>query len=113
MQGEFFWKLNMEGTTCDFADVRGASGAGGYRLKPDGTYSEEPPLPHGAFGSMGGLLTTATDLGRYVAFHLSAWPPRDDAEAGAVERASGRGMAHLWAPSKLTAARPQRGVQAS
>jgi putative transposase len=52
------------------------------KLRMDGTYSEEPPLPHGVFGSMGGLLTTATDLGRYVAFHLSAWPPRDDAEAG-------------------------------
>jgi len=30
-------------------------------MKPDGTYSEEPPLPHGVFGAMGGLLTTAAD----------------------------------------------------
>jgi hypothetical protein len=31
---------------------------------------------------MGGLLTTATDRGKYVAFRLSAWPARDDPEAG-------------------------------
>ena len=52
---------------------------------------------------MGGLLTTAEDLGKYVAFHLSAWPPRDDAETGPVRRASVREMAHLWTPSNLTA----------
>jgi hypothetical protein len=85
----------------------------GYRLNPDGTYSEEPPLPHGVFGSMGGLLTTATDLGRYVAFQLSAWPPRDDAEAGPVNRASVREMAHLWTPSNLTVSRPNGVLQAS
>ena len=74
----------------------------GYRLKPDGTYEEEPPLPHGVFGAMGGLLTTADDLGKYVAFHLSAWPARDDPETGPVKRASVREMAHLWTPSNLT-----------
>ena len=57
----------------------------------------------GVFGAMGGLLTTANDLGAYVAFHLSAWPPRDDAEAGPVKRASVREMAHLWTPANLTA----------
>jgi hypothetical protein len=49
--------------------AKGRQAAVGYRLKPDGTYKEEP---HGVFGSRGGLLTTATDLGKYVAFHLSA-----------------------------------------
>ena len=52
---------------------------------------------------MGGLLTTASDLGRYVAFHLSAWPARDDVEAGPVRRASVREMAQLWTPAYLTA----------
>ena len=32
------------------------------------------------------------DLARYVAFMLSAWPPRDDAEAGPVRRSSVREM---------------------
>ena len=55
------------------------------------------------FSSAGGLLTTATDLGKYVAFHLSAWPPRDDAETGPVRRSSVREMSHMWTPSNLTA----------
>jgi hypothetical protein len=70
-------------------------------------------LPHGAFGSMGGLLTTATDLGKYVAFHLSAWPPRDDAETGPVRRASVREMNHLWRPANLAVRRADGGVQAT
>ena len=103
MRQEILSKLKMDGTTFEFSEVPSASRAVGYRLKPDGTYGEEPPLPHGVFGSMGGLLTTATDMGRYVAFHLSAWPARDDAEAGPVKRASVREMQHLWTPSNLTA----------
>ena len=103
----------MDQSTFEFADVPAASRAVGYRLKPDGTYAEEPPLPHGVFGSMGGLLTTATDLGKYVAFHLSAWPPRDDEEAGPVHRGSVREMAHLWTPSNLTAQLVDGKLQAS
>ena len=58
---EILSKLHMNGSTFRFADVPAARRAIGYRLKPDGTYAEEPPLPHGVFGSMGGLLTTATE----------------------------------------------------
>jgi CubicO group peptidase (beta-lactamase class C family) len=60
MRQEILSKLHMDDTTYEFAQVPAASRAIGYRLKPDGTYSEEPPLPQGSFGSMGGLLTTAT-----------------------------------------------------
>ncbi|HEV3057473.1 MAG TPA: serine hydrolase domain-containing protein [Vicinamibacterales bacterium] len=113
MRQEILAKLRMEGSTFEFSEIPAAGRAIGYRLKPDGSYGEEPPLPHGVFGSMGGLLTTATDLGKYVAFHLSAWPPRDDAETGPVRRASVREMAHLWTPSNLTAQRVNGALQAS
>jgi CubicO group peptidase (beta-lactamase class C family) len=103
MRDQILSPLGMTSTTFEFSEVPSASRAIGYRLKPDGTYAEEPPLPHGVFGAMGGLLTTANDLGRYVAFHLSAWPPRDDAEQGPVNRSSVREMAHLWTPANLTA----------
>lgn len=93
--------LGMKSSTLEPASAPAAQRAIGYRLKPDGVYAEEPPLPHGAFGAMGGLVTTAEDLGRYVAFQLSAWPPRDDAEAGPVRRSSVREMNHLWRPSNL------------
>jgi CubicO group peptidase (beta-lactamase class C family) len=105
MRQEILAKLGMTQTTYEFSSVPLASRAIGYRLRPDGTYSEEPPLPHGVFGSMGGLLTTANDMGRYVAFHLSAWPARDDVDNGPVNRASVREMAHLWTPSQLKAGR--------
>jgi CubicO group peptidase (beta-lactamase class C family) len=105
MRQEILAKLHMDASTYEFSQVPAERRAKGYRLKPDGAYSEEPPLPHGVFGAMGGLLTTANDLGKYVAFHLSAWPPRDDAETGPVRRASVREMAHLWTPSNLAVSR--------
>jgi CubicO group peptidase (beta-lactamase class C family) len=113
MREEILAPLSMEATTFEFSEIPAARRAIGYRLKPDGTYGEEPPLPHGVFGAMGGLLTTATDLGRYVAFHLSAWPPRDEPETGPVRRASVREMAHLWTPSNLMAKLGSGALQAS
>jgi CubicO group peptidase (beta-lactamase class C family) len=113
MRDRILSPLGMTSTTFEFSSVPAASRAIGYRLKPDGTYAEEPPLPHGVFGAMGGLLTTATDLGRYVAFHLDAWPPRDDPERGPVNRSSVREMAHLWTPSNLTSRVVNGATQAS
>lgn len=105
VRSEILNKLKMDSTTFEFSEVPAARRAVGYRLQPGGTYLEEAPLPHGAFGAMGGLLTSAEDLGRYVAFHLSAWPARDEAEAGPVRRASVREMARLWTPANLTVER--------
>jgi CubicO group peptidase (beta-lactamase class C family) len=65
--------------------------ATGYGLR-DNNYFDIPSLPHGSFGSMGGLVTTAKDLAKWVAFQLSAFPPRDDADTGPVQRASLREM---------------------
>jgi CubicO group peptidase (beta-lactamase class C family) len=105
MRREILAPLHMDTSTFEFADVPTADRAIGYRLQPDGSYREEPPLPHGAFGAMGGLLTSAADLGRFVVYLLSAWPARDDPDAGPVRRSSIREMGHLWAPSNLTALR--------
>jgi CubicO group peptidase (beta-lactamase class C family) len=100
---EILAKLHMDGSTFQFSNVPAANRAIGYRLQPDGTYLEEPPLPQGAFSSAGGLLTTATDMGKYIAFQLSAWPPRDDPEMGPVRRSSVREMSWMWTPANLTA----------
>jgi CubicO group peptidase (beta-lactamase class C family) len=105
VQREILSKLHMDSTTFESSLVPKERRAVGYRLQPDGTYLEEPPLPHGVFGSAGGLLTTADDLGRYVAFHLSAWPPRNDPDTGPVRRSSVREMSHRWTPSNLTVRR--------
>jgi CubicO group peptidase (beta-lactamase class C family) len=112
VRSEILAKLHMDASTFEFAQVPPGKRAVGYRLQPDGTYSEEPPLPQGAFGSAGGILTTASDLGEYIAFHLSAWPPRDDADTGPVRRSSVREMSHLWTPSNLTVGRADGKLQA-
>jgi CubicO group peptidase (beta-lactamase class C family) len=113
VQQEILAKLGMTASTLEFSAVPADKRATGYRLRPDGTYLEEAPLPHGAFGSMGGMLTNATDLGKYVAFHLSAWPARDDEDAGPVRRASIREMNHLWRPGNLTASVTNGALQAT
>ena len=113
VRSEILNKLKMDSTTFEFSEAPAAERAVGYRLQPDGTYLEEAPLPHGAFGAMGGLLTTAADLGKYLVFHLSAWPARDDAETGPVGRASVREMAHLWTPANFTVQRSPGAFAAS
>lgn len=64
----------------------------GYRWEND-AWSEEPTMADGAFNSMGGLQVSANDYAKWVAFILSAWPPRDDADKGPVKRATVREMA--------------------
>lgn len=64
----------------------------GYRWEDD-AWRLEPTMEHGAFGAMGGLQTSANEYSRWVAYLLSAWPPRDDADAGPVKRATVRELA--------------------
>jgi len=71
-----------------------AQRAHGYR-KSAGGFEEETPLGDGAYGPMGGLVTTVPDLARWVAFQLQAWPPRDDPDPGPVRRSSLREMQTL------------------
>src|SRR3546814_10198869 len=64
----------------------------GYRWE-NGRWSAEPEMIDGAFNAMGGLQVSANDYANWVAFLLSAWPPRDDAETGPVKRAPVREVA--------------------
>jgi D-alanyl-D-alanine-carboxypeptidase/D-alanyl-D-alanine-endopeptidase len=64
----------------------------GYRWEDD-AWRLEPTLAHGAFGAMGGLQTNAIDYAKWVAFLLSAWPPRDDADPGPAKRGTVRELA--------------------
>jgi len=83
--------LGMTDTTLEAGDVPADRLAHGYRWE-DQRWKDEPPLPDGAFGSMGGMLTSMRDLSRWVAFLSGAWPPRDAPEDGPVRRASLREM---------------------
>ena len=89
-----FRPLGMNSTTLQAADVAATRRAFGYR-RQDEQWLEEAQLPDGAFGSMGGMLTSISDLSRWVGFMLDAWPPRDSADNGPVKRASVREMQQI------------------
>ena len=83
--------LGMTSTFWEASAVPPGRLVTGMRLEGERAV-EEPLLGDGAFGAMGGLFSSVRDLARYTAFFLSAWPPRDDADAGPVSRASRREM---------------------
>ena len=87
--------LGMSGTTLEPSAVPRTKLALGYRWE-DEQWKEEPALPHGAFGSMGGMTTTIPDLARYVAMFLESWPPHDGPESAPIRRSSLREMQQLW-----------------
>jgi len=83
--------LGMTSTTLEVRHVPADRLAHGYR-RQDNAWLEEKQLPDGAFGSMGGVLTTVSDLGKWVGFMLDAWPARDGTERGPLRRSSLREM---------------------
>lgn len=94
--------LEMTSTFWDVEKVPQRRTATGYSLggghtgfapgDPEGELSVEEPLGDGAYGPMGGVFTTAHDLGRWVELMLSAFPARDDEESGPVLRRTLREM---------------------
>ncbi|HKR13687.1 MAG TPA: serine hydrolase domain-containing protein [Pyrinomonadaceae bacterium] len=96
--------LGMNASTFESTEVAKDQIALGYRW--DGqAYQPEPILAHGSFGGMGGLWTSARDLARYVAFLMSAFPPRDEADRGPIKRSSAREMQQVGRAQPATAFR--------
>jgi CubicO group peptidase (beta-lactamase class C family) len=83
--------LGMKDTVWEYATVPPAKLALGYQWLHE-TWQVEPMLHDGDAAAMSGLITTLDDFARYVAFHLSADPPRDGPDAGPVRRATLREM---------------------
>lgn len=73
--------LGMASTRYEVGNAPAEKLALGYRWEND-SWSPEPVMPHGAFGAMGGLVTTGNDYAKWVGFLLSAWPARDGEAAG-------------------------------
>ena len=83
--------LGMNSSTFEMSAVPRDQIALGYRSE-NNTWKDEPILADGSFGAMGGLWTNARDLARYVAFLMSAFPPRDEPDNGPIKRSSAREM---------------------
>ena len=101
--------LGMTVTTLQAADVPTSRLAHGYR-RQDGEWLEEPQLPDGSFGPMGGMLTSIADLSKWVGFMLDAWPARDGPELGPVKRSSVREMQQVIRFNGASAVRDPNGM---
>ncbi|MBD8542446.1 beta-lactamase family protein [Oxalobacteraceae sp. CFBP 8761] len=88
---EILQPLGMTSTRWEYTRAAPGKLALGYRWDRD-RWEPEPILPDGDGAAMGGLITTADDFARYVAFHLDAWPARSGPERGPLRRASVREM---------------------
>lgn len=91
MRRHVFEPLGMDATVWEFEDAPAERLALGYD-RADGAWVQVPHEHHGAFGAMGGLITSIEDFAAYAALHLSAWPPRDGLDEGPLRRSSLREM---------------------
>ena len=88
---EILHPLGMNNTYWEYGEIPEDQLALGYRWEAE-TWKLEPMLHDGSYGAMGGLITSIEDFSKYVSFHLSAWPPRSEADNGPVKRSSLREM---------------------
>jgi len=90
--------LGMKHTLWEFSEAPEDLLALGYSWE-NGNWIPQPMLHDGAFGAMGGLITSVADFSKYVSLHLSAWPPRSDPpDDGPVKRSTLREMHHMYNP---------------
>lgn len=94
IKAHIFKPLGMNDTYWEINDVPAAQLVYGYRLV-EGQFQREPMLHDGAFGAMGGLITTMHDFARYIRFHLAAYS--DAKDAGIISKAARREMHRPWA----------------
>lgn len=90
-----FKSLGMHATYWEYTDIPANKLAHGYRWLQN-AWVKQPMEHDGAYGAMGGLITTMTDFSKYVNFHLRAWPERDEPEDGPLKRSSLREMQFPW-----------------
>jgi CubicO group peptidase (beta-lactamase class C family) len=89
---ENIWKpLGMHNTYWEYTKVPTDRLAKGHRWI-NGAWRDEPLLHDGAYGAMGGVITTLEDFIKYMALHMNAWPARSDKEATILKRSSLREM---------------------
>ncbi|MFT3902554.1 MAG: serine hydrolase domain-containing protein [Niabella sp.] len=87
--------LGMTHTYWEYDKVPAKELAHGYKWS-NGQWQEEPLLHDGAYGPMGGLISTIEDFSKYMAFYLSAMPARNEKDNGPVKRGSLREMQYPW-----------------
>jgi len=87
-----FKPLGMSSTGWDVATVPAGHLAPAFTKGPEA--GAVPPDRLGAADAAGGIYSSVRDMGRYAAFLLAAYPPRDEVDHGPIRRATIR-EAHL------------------
>ncbi|MEI8098961.1 MAG: serine hydrolase domain-containing protein [Sediminibacterium sp.] len=101
---KYIWQpLHMQQASWEYSNVPAQTLAHGYRWI-NNNWREEALLHDGIYGAMGGMITSIESFSKYIAFHQSAWPPRNDIETGPIKRSSVREMHQPWRFSSLNAA---------
>lgn len=89
---KFIWTpLGMKDASWEYRDIESAQLVQGYGLGGE-NWMREALLSDGVYAPMGGAITSIEAFSQYMAWHLSVWPPRDDAETGPLKRSSVREM---------------------
>jgi CubicO group peptidase (beta-lactamase class C family) len=97
-----FSPLGMKNTYWEYSQVPDNQLARGYRWLKE-QWVEQPMLPDGAYGAMGGLLTSIEDFSKYVIFCQSAWDYNSNADNNKILKASSlREMQMPWNFSALS-----------
>ena len=95
--------LGMHHTYWEYTRVPADQLAKGHRWL-NNQWVDVPLLHDGAYGAMGGLITTLEDFSKYLSFHLSAWPARSGVENKVFKRSSLREMQQPGIVSAVNAA---------
>ena len=104
IQTEILNPLGMKDTYWEYTAVPDSLLAKGYHWTREG-WTVAPMLHDGAYGSMGGLLSSVDDFARYALRFLDAWPPRDGEDPGPLRRSSLREMQQPWSFNALNTTR--------
>src|SRR4051812_45072528 len=80
----------MTSSTYDVETVPAGRFAPRYGISATGAFEPVRGPQLGAYAGMGGLYSSLRDMARYLAFQLSAYPPRSDTDTGPVRRSSVR-----------------------
>lgn len=105
---QLFKPLGMTDTHWEYEGLPADRLALGYRWE-DEQWKPEPMLHDGAYGAMGGMITSIEDFSKYLGFLLSAWPAKNGPETGPVKRSSVREMCQIVAPRLIPNAKDTDG----
>lgn len=80
--------LGMTESSFDVGAIPRERLAAGFVKGPDGVHPGPAHWRLGAGEALGGLYSSVTDMAKFMAFELSAWPPRDEPDYGPLRRSS-------------------------